>query len=241
MKYKVKINHSIVPLASAEAEWAYLVNETLEGEKCIVPQLRKLKKHPVVLENKGLLETLSRQLDEEVEHVRLFNGLIGVERIKGSGYRDQLMAYVDSLPSVTLKLFALQGMLEGYALGALRHRLRVISDSPSERVDAQALYEEIGHVAFSFDHFSYLKNAEGEHSRQEFKEVSKEVNKIFSQSFKGENIARIFKNSFGIEIEGPHLLDKTDSMAAFQSLSKMSVIQNKNQFLIQYYQGEKCG
>src|ERR1035438_10054016 len=101
--------------ANSEFEWMYLVNETLEGEKCIVPLLKEIVKNPVV--SGGLKETLLRQIDEEVEHVRLFHRLIGAQRVKGSGFREKLFGYVSDLESVTLQLFALQGMLEGIALG----------------------------------------------------------------------------------------------------------------------------
>lgn len=224
----------LISAASAEQEWLYLVNETLEGEKCIVPLLGKMLKHPVVVGNKPLSDGISKQHNEEVQHVRLFNSLAGQERIEGSGYRRELNKYVENIPTVTLKLFALQGMLEGFALGALRYRLRYVEKSRSEKTDARALAEELDHVQLSFDHFKYLQAEEGVCTKSEFFQVSRDVNRILANSFSGANISRIFQMSFGLYIGDSPQIEGLQAMRTFKSISAQSVIENRNRFIDHY-------
>ena len=222
--------------ANAEFEWMYLVNETLEGEKCIVPLLKEIVKNPVV--SGALKETLLRQIDEEVEHVRLFHKLIGAQRVKGSGFREKLFEYVSGLENVTLKLFALQGMLEGIALGALKHRLQNIEESPSYETDKQALIDEEIHVGLSFNHFNHLVNAEGLVCPERFKDVSKDVNTIFGSSFNGEVISSVFRTSFDTTLDST-AIENSAAMRSFRSLSGRTIIENRNLFVRKYFDGRK--
>lgn len=228
--------NSLIPDVRRQDEWIYLVNETLEGEKCIVPLLGKIAKSPLVQGNKSLQDSILRQHAEEVQHVKLFKSLVGQSEIEGSGYRAKLYAYVEKLPNITLKLFALQGMLEGFALGALRYRLKYVENSPSEKVDAQALSDELGHVNIAFDHFKYLQNEEGVVEKKEFLQVSRDINKILSESFSAQNIARLLSSSFGVKGVDAERIESAPLMQVFKSVSVDSVLSNRNQF-IQYYEG----
>ena len=235
---KAKILKQIIPLEEANYEWTYLVNETLEGEKCIVPLLREILANPVV---KGALaDDIKRQLDEEAQHVRLFYGLVGKDRISGSGYRQKLYTYVQSLPNLTLKLFSLQALLEGFALGSLKHRLSLIENSPSQKVDEQAYAEELNHVMFSYKHFGYLKQVEGEVSDFEFRKTTRDVNSILSGSFNGENLKAKFLENFGVNIENPESLVPTEGMRQFRETTIKHVIKNKNSFINAYKKAENA-
>jgi hypothetical protein len=219
-----------------DLEWMYLVNETLEGEKCIVPLLRGIASHPIV--TGCLAEKVNRQIDEEVDHVRLFYKLVGAQRVQGSGFREELTSYVNSLECVTLKLFALQGMLEGIALGALHFRIENIQNSPSDQIDKQALIDEEGHVSFSFDHFDQLVNSEGLVSKARFKAVSKDISGIFATHFNGAAISNIFLKSFDLELD-PSAVEESAAMRIFRSQSSRAVITNRNSFIERYFDGRK--
>lgn len=232
----MNFKRSLCNQANSEFEWMYLVNETLEGEKCIVPLLKEIVKHPVV--SGALKETVLRQIDEEVEHVRLFHKLIGPDKVRGSGFKEMLFDYVKNLDSVTLKLFSLQGLLEGIALGALKYRLENIENSPSLETDKQALIDECGHVGFSFNHFKHLIQQEGLLTLEQFRTVSRDVNSIFNSSFNGDSISLIFKKTFGSEIN-PGEIDNSAAMKHFRALSGRTIVENRNLFISKYFDGRR--
>jgi hypothetical protein len=221
----------LIPGAEANQEWAYLVNETLEGEKCIVPLLVNIMRDFDLPEQ--LRESLKRQRDEEAEHVRMFGAVLGNEKLNIDLFKTKFAKYVQSLPSVTLRLFALQGMLEGIALGALRYRMAFWGDSPSSKVDRRAFAEELGHVSLSYTHFEELKRYEQPVSKQTFQSVAKEINSIFANGFSGESIAQLFKDSFGCNAD-PKEIATSDGMLQFRRLSIRSIIENRDSFIAKY-------
>jgi hypothetical protein len=167
----IQIKNRLIESASPENEWAYLVNETLAGEKTIVPMLKKILDNPVCIG--PFREMVEQQIDEEVQHVRLYHNLVGGYQIDRNIFRTEFSRFVLGLPTVTLKIFALQGMLEGIAMGALNYRLSVIENSLSIKEDTRALADETNHTSFSFPHFRHLIESEGEHSMEDFKNTSR--------------------------------------------------------------------
>jgi hypothetical protein len=218
--------------ADPRLEWMYLVNETLEGEKCIVPLLREISKRPEVVG--ALRETIMGQIDEEAGHVMMYQKLVGPDRIMGSGFRRKLHGFVSSLETVTLKLFALQGMLEGIALGALQHRLKNIEGAPSNSTDKTALIDEQKHVGLSYGHFTQLARAEGWHTPAQFKSTAKEINSIFASSFNGLAIATVFQQSFGVNVN-PAIIENSLAMKNFRAASVQAIVKNKNEFVTRYF------
>ena len=226
------LKNSMSQCQDQSLEWVYLVNETLEGEKTIVPLLRRILFSPIC--RGSFREVIERQLDEEVEHVRMYHRLVGQHKIDRNSFRIQFSDFVDSLPSVTLKLFALQGMLEGLALGALHYRIDTIEGSPSAATDQRALEEEMNHTVFSFPHFKYLISEEGPHSLDLFKETTRQANNIFSANFNGAQVAGVFSDQFGVESSTPEVIEKSDGMADFRRYTRTHIINAKNEFIDQY-------
>lgn len=219
-----------------QKEWLYLVNETLTGEKAIVPLLKHiLEEHRL---GSGLKAALEQQLEEEINHVRGYYKLVGKEGLRSSGYDLKLDDYVRNLPKASLKLFALQGMLEGIALGALNHRLQYWKNSPSYAFDLRAHLEESGHVVMSFDFFNELKEEEGSPDISEFRQIEKDVNKIFVNSFQGNTLVEFIKNNFG-EGEAEHLssksIENSTAMKCFRRKSAETLVRTKNGFLQHFF------
>ena len=227
----------IIPQASAELEWSYLVNETLMGEKAIVPLLGEiLRTCPV---GPIFKEAISRQLDEEVEHVLMYFHLVGSEKISGSGYDTQLKDYVRQLESPTLKLFALQAMLEGIALGALDHRIKNWEASPSTKTDVRAQKDEADHVACAYPAFLELISFEGKVEPLEFKKVARDVNSFFKQAFSGQVIAGILGKHTGTSFDADQI-DSSQAMMSFKKVSAQTLVATRNQFLKSYSEAVNC-
>ena len=175
---------------SIENEWFYLVNETFIGEKMIVPSLQKIYKDKRLPKN--LKTIMEDQINDEINHVVGFSKTLNRTNFPGSSYDQKLESYIDGIPNNTLKLFALQGMLEGVALGALKFRLENWCNSPSHSFDKEVEVDELRHVSLSFNHFNELQHAEGLVSKEDFDKVTKKVNEIFSDSFSSEVIEGVF-------------------------------------------------
>lgn len=227
-----QIASRLIPGIAPEYEWRCLVNETLSGERAIVPLLRGIVSDPSL--PKELRDPLKRQIDEEIEHVRLFHGLVGREKLIGSGYEIPFSRYVQSLPSITLKLFALQGMLEGIALGALWHRLHRLENSPSESVDRRAYAEELEHVEFSLPFLSPLSRAEGKMTLDSLEVVAAEVSAIFTSHFNGYTLSRFVKENLGVEATSARDLDATPAIRDFRVKSARCLAVTKHRFIDAY-------
>src|SRR4051812_8875925 len=97
-----------VPL---EAEWLYLTTESLVGEKCGVRLLKyMISRCDMPSSVRNMIEA---HLADEVRHVRLYAAHVGPCKLSGSGYDEPFEAHVRALPTITLKLFAIQAVLEG--------------------------------------------------------------------------------------------------------------------------------
>lgn len=223
----------IIPGVRPEIEWLFLVNETYAGERIILGLLRDLLKSPFLVGS--LREKIEIQLDEEINHVRMYNRLVGKERLSGTGYEDPFSNYISSLPSVSLRLFGLQGMFEGVGLGNLVHRLKYFADSPSQATDTQALREEEGHVSFSHPFFSEVIAVEGVVSREAFRKVAHDINRIFTESFNGAVIARSFLSPLGITQIDPSAIETSPGMRVYRANGARLLAQSKREFIHRYY------
>jgi hypothetical protein len=216
-----------------EVEWKYLINETYIGERAIVSLLHKIPIQPSLSD--GLRRALRAQLDDEVRHVRLYRELLGSEKLQGSGYDSRFKAYVETLPCITLKLFALQGLLEGIALGALEYRQANWPGSPSTAVDLSVQADEDRHVVTSFAFFKELKALDPNVTPQMFREVARTVNAIFADAFNGRAIARFMSVNFADETIDADSIEQGEALTAFRKKSAVILAANKKAFLDSYY------
>lgn len=224
----------LMPMIPIESEWRYLVNETYIGERCIVPLLQQVLAHPVVAGCRDLREKIEGQIREEINHVRIFHRLVGADKLKGSEYDRHLHSYVSQLGSATLKLFALQGMLEGIALGALEYRLQYWSTAPSQLTDVEVKRDEIGHTTLSYPFFKKLIQEEGLLSADEFRRVGQDMNQIFVNCFSGDVMASYVRQvQDGAECEAKDL-ESTSAISLFRKQSARIVSANRRQFLDHY-------
>ena len=224
--------YRLIPSVTPESEWLYLVNETYAGERCIVPLLQALARLPQV---DGAFERMFlRQADEELEHVALYEQLLGAERVPSSGYDVPFAHYVGALPNVTLKLFALQAMLEGVSLGALSYRLDALTASPSQQLDWGILADERRHTKFGFAFLRRLREEETKLPRAAFARVATDINAIFAAHFCGERIARLLQEQGTGRSDCASTIDESPGMRQFFTASTRAVIASKNQFLAAY-------
>lgn len=228
----IQFKNRLIKSTSAENEWVYLVNGTYAGEKTIVPLLNKILKSDVCT---GSLKTMvEKQIDEEVSHVRLYHNLVGSYQIDHSRFRNEFSHFFSEIPTITQKLFALQGMLEGIALGSLYYRFDMIENSPSLKEDRQALEDELNHIQYSFPHLKHLIEAEGKISIDEFKETAKKANEVFSNNFNSGHIQKAFAESFNEKVCGNEI-EHSQEMVVFRKYTIPHIIKTRNEFINQYF------
>jgi hypothetical protein len=230
---EIRLRNRIADSVRAENEWIYLVNETLAGEKTIVPLLKAILDNEICVG--PLREAVERQLAEEIGHVRLYHNLAGSYRIDRNNFRTEFSAFVNALPSVTQKLFALQGMLEGIALGALYYRLEMIEDSPSLKTDQLALADEMSHTQLAFPHFRHLIDTEGRQSQDLFRATAKAANEVFANNFNGTQMANVLTDLFNEPNANSQQIEKSTGMATFRRYSKIQIVKTRSEFLKQYF------
>ncbi len=215
-----------------DAEWQYLVGETLIGERMIVQALAKIVRDKSLPSD--LLALLEEQLDEEAYHLNEYSRVLGSKSIQGSGYDLDLHHFVDSLPNNTLKLYALQGLLEGISLGALKHRIDHWQDASSFELDKEVYEDEKKHVSLSFDYFDQLIHQEGQFKLDSFNNITLQVKKIFNKAFNADTISRVIKKMTGVAVNAKKIESNT-AMHEFQKLSRQEIIENRDKFLGHYY------
>lgn len=224
--------YRLIPNVKPEDEWLYLVNETYVGERCIVPLLQGLADLPQV---DGAFERMFlRQADEERGHVARYEQLLSSKPLSNSGFDVPFARYVEALPNVTLKLFALQAMLEGVSLGALEYRMSALAASPSARLDREIFADELRHTKFGFAFLRRLREEEGRLPKAAFAGVAHQINAIFAQHFRGECIARLVREQLATNDACARAIDESPGMRRFFSASTRAIIASKNQFLAAY-------
>lgn len=228
----VEFNYRLLPGASAEQEWLYLINESYIGERCIVPLLGDLLDAPV--EGVGFRRMITRQIAEEEEHVARYAELLGDAAGEGSGYDQEFSQYVRALPNTTLKLYALQALLEGVSLGALRYRNQALASGPSQALDRRVQIDEQRHTRFGRAFLEVLCRADGTLPRARFDRVAKEVNAIFARHFNGARLALLMRNVFGVDMAAEQI-DASPGMKKFRIESVHSLLESKAEFLGDYH------
>lgn len=228
----MKFRYRLIADVSAEIEWLYLASETYYGEQCIVPLLREL-----VAETEdvlGLRAVLARQIDEELDHIRRYEALLGGSPCEPSGYHLRFAAYVRTLKHPIEKLFALQALLEGQSLGAVTYRLGALSESPSEATDHVVLRDEEGHTRFGLAFLKTLADRQGPApSIADLKRISRDVNAIFSAHFKGIVVARIASAASGRRVD-EGAIEASPAMRHFRKQAAGLVVTTRAEFLQRY-------
>lgn len=223
----------LIPSISAEEEWEYLVGETLVGERMIVPALAKIVQDQRMPKNLRVL--IEGQLQDEVRHLAAYRRFLGGKHVRGSRYDVRLGEYIKTLPTVTHKLFCLQGMLEGISLGALQHRLAHWHGWPATDFDREVLEDEETHVSLSFDHFAELSSQDGIVSFEDFRRMSSDVNEIFVRTFNGAVISQVIEGATGRWVDAAEV-ESSDTMKVFKRNSCREIVKNKNEFIKAYYE-----
>ncbi len=226
----IESQRRLIPEVPMELEWQYLVGETSAGEEAIVPVLERLTQDVRI--SAGLKSVLQRQLDEENQHVDMYHHLLGSYR-PTTGYANHFIGFVDSLPSLTSKLFVTQTILESISLGALAYRKESFSNSPSAEVDVKVTEDEEGHVNFGLGFISELKRLDGYVEPDEFRQVAREANKIFTRYFNGAAISDYFAQHFDISVN-PYAVESSSGMEHFRRVSAHISAENRVRFFKRY-------
>jgi hypothetical protein len=221
----------LAPNVPAEHEWLYLVNETYVGERCIIPLLVELLDAPV--ESPAFRTMLERQIGEEREHEALYHRLLGHEPLPGSRYDVEFSRLVRALPSPTLRLFALQVLLEAIGVAAFEYRLDVLRASPSDHVDRRILGDEKRHTMFSYGFFRPLIALDGAVAEERFHAVARQVNALFARHFSGGAVAEVLRETFGDRVDAA-AIDASAAMKRFGWKSASTIVAHKNDYLGRY-------
>lgn len=222
----------MIPECSAEQEWVYLLSETYRGELAIIPLLEELLNS----ENfpKHLNALIHQQIDEEVDHVKRYESLLGSSATCGSGYHIEFAHYYHNITNPILKLFALQAILEGQSLGAVGYRLSTIENSCSTETDKAVLRDELGHTRFGYAFFKTLVHQGATCSAEEFRTVSRDCNQIFASHFTGERIAQMMRTTFGVTAT-TETIDNSTAMKIFKKSAAKTLVETKNEFTKRYF------
>lgn len=232
----LKFKYRLIEDTHPENEWHYLVAETKAGEDSILPLLESLLADQSM--SSGLRHILTRQLAEESTHVDLYRGLLS-DATYSTGYAAAFSEFVENLPHLTAKLFAVQTVLESISLGALDYRHQMLPEAPSTRIDKIVREDELGHVNFGLGFIDELKRRDGVQTLEFFRSVGREANLIFSGHFHGKAISEYFERVFG-ETIAPQSIDQSIAMRHFRSVSAQISAQNRVRFLQRYQGGELC-
>lgn len=218
---------------SAEIEWLYLVNENYIGEKLIVPLLQDVYNDDRLPKN--LKPIIGKQIDDEIRHCAEYGEFVKNLSLRGSNFDDKFAAAFATLPSCAEKLFALQGVLEGIALGCFFHRYKYWEEHPTSKVDRNSIRDEMEHVAFSYAHFEELKRNEGVISLETFKNAKKLLNSAFKETFNAESIPGILKRDYGVSLTSGDV--SSVGLEQLSSNSRRILKRNLNRFLGHYFAG----
>lgn len=225
--------HRLVPGTDPVYEWTYLVNETLAGERCILPLLDDLHGEPLIPQ--AMRAVIRRQIAEETDHVERYERILAGQRYRSTGYDVEFATYVTGIKSVTLRLFVLQAILESISLGALEYRLASFPASPS-RADDELIYrDEQGHVRFGYAFLKNLKVADPGVTERDFHEVAKGANAIFARHFNGAKIAQFFSDEFAKKSLCGTEINASDAMNSFRRTSLSSIAKAKREFIRRYF------
>lgn len=226
----------LIEEVSPEQEWAYLVGETKAGEESILPLLEVLLADSRL--SLGLRKVLTRQLSEEAEHVELYRGLLG-EKTDSTGYANKFSLFVQGLPNLTAKLFAVQTVLESISLGALEYRHQMVKHTASEDVDRIVRSDEMGHVNFGLGFIDELKRLDGVQEQEFLRSVGREANRIFSGHFNGKSIAEYCDRVYGKHVS-EQLIDGSNAMKQFRKISAYISAENRVKFIQRYIGSDPC-
>jgi len=227
-----RANHRLVEKVPLEVEWSYLVNETLAGERCILPLLENLASDMRL--PRSLRSLLQQQIAEEADHVARYEALFHGQRFASTGYDKEFSQFVRDIGPITLKLFSLQAILESISLGALTYRRDAFIDSPSEIDDMQILKDEEGHVRFGLAFLGLLREIDGAIALPDFDEITHASNSIFARHFNGSNIAHFLDTNFAIRTVAASDIDRSPGMKIFKRISTKTIIKIKNEFIHRY-------
>jgi hypothetical protein len=228
----IEFRYRLIPELAPELEWLYLINETYVGEVCIIPLLQDLLGAPIA--EPAFRHMIERQIGEEEEHVARYLALLRNRPYPGSGYDVEFTAYVRALPSTTLKVFALQALLEGVSLGALRYRMDALERSPSGVLDPRIYEDELRHTRFAHGFVKHLIAADGLVPRRDFEYVAREVNAIFARHFCGVRLSMLTLEAYGARGSTAEAIDASEGMRKFTWKSAGAIVECKNQFLRRY-------
>ncbi len=221
----------LIPGISPKEEWLYLANETYRGEKASVRSIKNIAKEAKYIST--LSQSIYKQADDELKHTKMYHTLLKHDAGSGSGYPVKLFDYIDKMELLTLKVYAVQALLEGYALGALKYRLSIFNETPSYKIDVEILLDELNHISLPIRFLKKLKEQEGKIEIDRFHKVAKDVNRIFSQSFSGERISNIIKVDYNLNVK-PDVINNSAGMAEFKRQSISTVLETKSHFLKHY-------
>ncbi len=228
-----EFQHRLIPDVSSSIEWLYLVNETYIGEACIVPLLEEI--YDTCDAGPAFRKMIGRQLEEEEEHVERYRELLCQKPLRGSGYDVEFAAYVRALPCLTLKIYALQALLEGISLGALRYRAAALVENPHAALDQRILDDELRHTQFAHGFFKQLIAADGLVAPATFDRVARDVNGVFARHFNGAKIAAFLSAELGLSGVTAESIDQSAGKKKFFWKSTTSIVASKNQFVERYY------
>jgi hypothetical protein len=190
----VALGVRLLPGVAPETEWEFLLHESYVGERCGVGLLRSLLSRVGTGSSFGRM--VERQLEDEEAHVRTYEEWLGHGAYRGDRYDDALTAYVAGIECVTLELFVIQALLEGFSLGSLEYRAAAATDAYTEERERELLVDELRHVQFAYGHMKTLLKEDGEIPGERFDTVAEDVKNIFAASFAPERIAAFVKRSF---------------------------------------------
>ena len=236
VNFKCSKGARMFPNTSAETEWLYLINENYWGEQLIVPLLSDILKD-MRLPTK-LRPLIEKQINDEIKHADVYGKFVSIYNFPSSGYDRVFAEKFSKIESLAGKIFAVQGVLEGVALGAFAHRQLNWGGHPAKSSDRKSLTDEVEHVSLSYLHFKDLIRLEGLISLAVLTQIKADLNETFKTTFNQTALKKHIFLNFGVN--QMNFTVNQNALRQFQMRSARILASNCERFLRHYSEAVKC-
>ncbi len=154
---------------------------TCFGEQTGVPILKDTLK--TLNPPESLKIALKTQLKEEVFHAREYKKYTNNPAYIDSKFEPEILKFILGINVLTVRIFALQIILEGLAVNVLKFRLANWPNYPAREFDLLVLEDETRHNNSIFPFIPQLKIIDEEIERQVFIDTKESLYKIFKSAF----------------------------------------------------------
>lgn len=223
------LKEQLYPICKPEDELAFLVGETLAGEKAAVTILERLLENTRHTARRRLLR---HHLADEKRHVELYAAWFSAKGLSiraSTNFADQLVAWCSDLKNPHETDFILHVLLESAALAAIRYRNEVCTCPMLRDIDDRVAADELRHVQFArsagLGGSSYPIP-----SHKRYEELTREMHRLYSHVFSQKAVNGYFRRgTFALKGDSPPV--NMRALRRFAWVHAKEIQQQKARFL----------